>query len=190
MVFACLGLVFFKGVLLRRNNLNNVCTETPCLYISLNEIDRFTLKGCFNLADMNWKKLSITFFRVAIGWHFLYEGLAKLWMENWSAHPIENRVPFEVDGKNYLDHNKFHNNIFCLFPDRTVEFVQRAKVPVMGFNVLAAGAIKPEDGFNWAFKNGADFICVGMFDFQVVNNVNITNNILTNLEGRTRNWFG
>ena len=34
----------------------------------------------------------------------------------WSAHPIENRVPFEVDGKMYSDHNKFHNNIFCLFP--------------------------------------------------------------------------
>ena len=33
----------------------------------------------------------------------------------WSAHPRENRVPFEVDGKNYLDHNKFHNNIFCYF---------------------------------------------------------------------------
>jgi len=32
----------------------------------------------------------------------------------WSAHPMENRVPFEVDGVNYLDHNKFHNNIFCL----------------------------------------------------------------------------
>jgi uncharacterized membrane protein YphA (DoxX/SURF4 family) len=81
----------------------------------------------------------------------------------WSAHPVENRVPFEVDGKNYLDHNKFHNNIFCLFPDRTVEFVNRAKVPVMGFKVLAAGAIEPEDGFRWAFENGADFICVGMF---------------------------
>lgn len=108
----------------------------------------------------------------------------------WSAHPIENRVPFEVDGKNYLDHNKFHNNIFCLFPDRTVEFVQRAKVPVMGFKVLAAGAIHPDDGFNWAFKNGADFICVGMFDFQVVNDVNITIDVLGNLQGRTRNWFG
>ncbi|MFW6277686.1 MAG: DoxX family membrane protein, partial [Prolixibacteraceae bacterium] len=34
---------------------------------------------------MNWKKLTITFFRVAIGWHFLYEGLSKLWIENWSA---------------------------------------------------------------------------------------------------------
>ena len=108
----------------------------------------------------------------------------------WSAHPIENRVPFEVDGTNYLDHNKFHNNIFCLFPDRTVEFVQRAKVPVMGFKVLAAGAITPEDGFEWAFRNGADFICVGMFDFQVVNNANIANNVLDNLKGRTREWYG
>ena len=108
----------------------------------------------------------------------------------WSAHPIENRVPFEVDGKNYLDHNKFHNNIFCLFPDRTTEFVQRATVPVMGFKVLAAGALKPEDGFNWAFKNGADFICVGMFDFQVVNDVNITIDVLEKLEGRTRKWYG
>ncbi|MFA9389844.1 MAG: DoxX family membrane protein [Prolixibacteraceae bacterium] len=108
----------------------------------------------------------------------------------WSAHPMENRVPFEVDGTNYLDHNKFHNNIFCLFPERTVEFVKRAKVPVMGFKVLAAGAIEPEDGFKWAFENGADFICVGMFDFQIVNDVNITLNTLNNLQNRKREWFG
>ena len=96
----------------------------------------------------------------------------------WSAHPRENRVPFEVDTEKHLDHNKFHDNIFCLFPDRTVEFVNRAKVPVMGFKVLAAGALKPEDGFRWAFENGADFICVGMFDFQVVDDVNIAIDIL------------
>ncbi len=108
----------------------------------------------------------------------------------WSAHPIENRVPFEVDGKEYLDHNKFHNNIFCLFPDRTAAFVERAKVPVMGFKVLAAGAIEPSDGFNWAFRNGADFICVGMFDFQIVNDVNITIDVLDKLQGRTREWYG
>jgi len=108
----------------------------------------------------------------------------------WSAHPIENRVPFEVDGKNYLDHNKFHNNCFCLFPDRTAEFVERATVPVMGFKVLAAGAIEPKDGFNWAFEKGADFICVGMFDFQVVEDVNTTIDVLDNLQGRTRKWYG
>ena len=108
----------------------------------------------------------------------------------WSAHPRENRFPFEVDGKKYLDHNRFHDNLFCLFPDRTVEFVNRAKVPVMGFKVLAAGAITPEDGFNWAFQNGADFICVGMFDFQIVNDVNISIDVLNKLQGRTREWYG
>ena len=34
---------------------------------------------------MNWKKLIITVFRVAIGWHFLYEGISKLVAVNWSA---------------------------------------------------------------------------------------------------------
>ena len=108
----------------------------------------------------------------------------------WSAHPRENRVPFEVDGEKYLDHNKFHDNCFCLFPDRTAEFVARATVPVMGFKVLAAGAIEPSDGFNWAFKNGADFICVGMFDFQVVEDVNTTIDVLHKLQDRTRPWYG
>jgi len=107
----------------------------------------------------------------------------------WSAHPRENRVPFEVDGKKNMDHEKWHDNCFCLFPERTVDFVNRTKVPVMGFKVLAAGAIEPEDGFRWAFENGADFICVGMFDFQVIKNVNITIEILNNLSSRKREWF-
>ena len=107
----------------------------------------------------------------------------------WSAHPRENRMPFEVDGKMHLDHNMFHDNCFCPFPDRTVEFVNRVKVPVMGFKVLAAGAIEPKDGFNWAFENGADFICVGMFDFQVVDDVNICIDTLQNLQNRQRGWF-
>ena len=105
----------------------------------------------------------------------------------WSAHPLENRVAFEVDGERHLDHNRFHDNCFCLFPERTVEFVNRTKVPVMGFKVLAAGAIEPKDGFKWAFENGADFICVGMFDFQVVEDVNIAIDILNNVN-RKREW--
>lgn len=107
----------------------------------------------------------------------------------WSAHPREFRFPFEVDGKEYLDHNRFHNNMFCLFPERTVEFVSKATVPVMGFKVLAAGAIEPQDGFKWAFDNGADFICVGMFDFQIVNNVNIAMDCLETTN-RSRKWYG
>jgi uncharacterized membrane protein YphA (DoxX/SURF4 family) len=107
----------------------------------------------------------------------------------WSAHPLENRIPFEVDGDKSPDHNKFHDNLFCLYPDRTIEFVSKTQVPVMGFKVLAAGALEPKDGFKWAFENGADFICVGMFDFQVVEDVNIALDTLNNLN-RTRPWFG
>lgn len=107
----------------------------------------------------------------------------------WSAHPREYRVAFEVDGERSVDHNRFHDNCFCLFPDRTVEFVSKTKVPVMGFKVLAAGAIEPKDGFKWAFDNGADFICVGMFDFQLVENVNTAIEVIGNTT-RTRPWFG
>lgn len=108
----------------------------------------------------------------------------------WSAHPRENRFPFEVDGEAYIDHNRFHDNMFCLFPERTVDFVKDAGIPVMGYKVLAAGSIKPDNGFKWAFENGADFICVGMFDFQIVEDVNICIEILNNLTRRQREWYG
>jgi hypothetical protein len=108
----------------------------------------------------------------------------------WSAHPRENRTMFETVGTVSPDHNMFHDNLFCPFLDRTIEFVNRVKVPVIGFKVLAAGAIQPEDGFKWAFENGADFICVGMFDFQMVDDVNICIDTLKNLPIRKREWYG
>jgi uncharacterized membrane protein YphA (DoxX/SURF4 family) len=108
----------------------------------------------------------------------------------WSAHPKENRIPFEVDGKRNPEHDKFHDNMWCLNPERTVEFAAQTRVPIMGFKVLAAGAIRPEDGFRWAFQNGADFICVGMFDFQVVKDVNVAIETLAKLKDRKREWYG
>ncbi len=108
----------------------------------------------------------------------------------WSAHPVENRTSYEVMGGNSDDHNKYHDNMFCAFPEKDVAFVERVKVPVMGFKILAAGAIEPRDGFNWALQNGADFICVGMFDFQVVSNVNTAIDVLANLKDRKREWYG
>jgi len=68
--------------------------------------------------------------------------------------------------------------------------VEMTTVPVMAYKVLAAGAIEPQDGFQWALQKGADFLCVGMFDFQVVNNVNTTISILGSLTDRKRAWYG
>jgi uncharacterized membrane protein YphA (DoxX/SURF4 family) len=106
----------------------------------------------------------------------------------WSAHPRENRIPFSVDGDRSPDHDHFHDNMFCLFPEKTIEFMKNTNIPFIGFKVLAGGAIHPGDGFRYAFENGADFLCVGMFDYQVVDDVNIALDVLKDLGPRERPW--
>jgi uncharacterized membrane protein YphA (DoxX/SURF4 family) len=107
----------------------------------------------------------------------------------WSAHPMEERVEFSVDTKKNPEHNKIHDNMFDLFPARTSGFMKEVNKPWIAFKVLAAGAIPPKDGFRYAFEKGADFICVGMFDFQVVDNVNTASEILADLKNRERKWY-
>jgi uncharacterized membrane protein YphA (DoxX/SURF4 family) len=108
----------------------------------------------------------------------------------WSAHPKANRIPYSVDGKRSKNHDEFHDNMFCLFPDETIEFMKSRKAPWMGFKVLAAGAIHPNDGFKYAFESGADFLCVGMFDYQIVDDVNICLDVLGQVQNRPRPWCG
>ena len=64
-----------------------------------------------------------------------------------------------------------NDNIWSVTPEKTIEFMKQVNSPWIAFKVLAAGAIHPREGFKYAFENGADFICVGMFDFQVRENV-------------------
>lgn len=82
-----------------------------------------------------------------------------------------------------------HDNMFCFNPIETIEFMNQLEEPWIAFKVLAAGAITPEDGFKYAFDNGADFICVGMYDFQVVDDCNIALNAIKNAN-RIRPWRG
>ena len=88
----------------------------------------------------------------------------------WSAQPDE-----------------YHDNKFCYEPEETIEFMKDLEEPWIAFKVLAAGAIQPEEGFTYAFNNGADFICVGMYDFQIIDDVNITLDVLSKVE-RNRPW--
>jgi hypothetical protein len=65
------------------------------------------------------------------------------------------------------------------------------KKPWIAFKTLAAGAIHPRNAFQWCFENGADFLCVGMFDFQVVENSEIAMKALAAVtkKGRAREWM-
>jgi len=68
--------------------------------------------------------------------------------------------------KDVID-NGAADNYWDKEPDKTIEFMKTVKRPWIAYKVLAAGAVHPRDGFKFAFENGADFLCVGMFDFQV-----------------------
>ncbi len=81
-----------------------------------------------------------------------------------------------------------HDNIWCKKPETTVEFMDKLEQPWIAYKVLAAGAISPKVGFPYAFKNGADFICVGMYDFQIVDDVNLAIDVLGRDLQRTRPW--
>lgn len=107
----------------------------------------------------------------------------------WSATPRDRRKPFCVDGPRQQDHNEFHDNIFCLDPEATAAFMLDKPQPWIAFKVLAAGAIPPKSGFKYAFENGADFLAVGMFDFEVAENVDTAAELLKNLP-RERPWVG
>lgn len=65
-----------------------------------------------------------------------------------------------------------HDNMFDLFPWKTAEVMKDIRKPRIAFKVLASEAISSVKGFRYAFESGADFVCAGMFDFQITDDVN------------------
>jgi uncharacterized membrane protein YphA (DoxX/SURF4 family) len=84
---------------------------------------------------------------------------------------------------------EWHDNIFCYNTEETIAYMKTLPQPFIAFKVMAAGAILPKDGFRFAFENGADFVCAGMYDFQMVEDVNIACSILQSEIKRERPWY-
>ncbi|MFI5378997.1 MAG: hypothetical protein ACHRHE_06860 [Tepidisphaerales bacterium] len=81
------------------------------------------------------------------------------------------------------------DNYWCKEPEEVIAFMAKLKRPWIAYKVLAAGAVHPRDGFKYAYENGADFALVGMFDFQVHENITIANRILSGELKRSREWM-
>ncbi len=106
----------------------------------------------------------------------------------WSATPKERREEWCWYGPRGQDHDGYNDNMFCIDPERTEAFMKSVAKPWVAFKVMAAGAIRPEVGFNFAFKRGADFVIAGMFDFQVATDVDHAVKALRHAKVRDRPW--
>lgn len=80
-----------------------------------------------------------------------------------------------------------HPGYWCKDPQQTIEVMKDVPKPWMAFKIMAAGAIPPKDAFRYAFENGADHALVGMFDFEIAEDVALLKSMLPTIN-RTRPW--
>lgn len=101
----------------------------------------------------------------------------------WSWNPDQGKDKMVID-------NYAVDNYWSRQPEDTIRFMDQLSKPWIAFKILAAGAVHPQEGFRYAFENGADFACVGMFDWQVVENANLFNQVLDDQQfKRKRQWM-
>jgi len=79
-------------------------------------------------------------------------------------------------------------NYYCTPAAEVAELMKTVKKPWIGFKVLGAGRDRPPAGFLHAFLKGADFICVGMFDWQVRDDAAFVREMLAKGMERERSW--
>ena len=106
----------------------------------------------------------------------------------WSATPEEGRKEYDWMRGNASDHNANNDAMWCNNPEETATFMETVDKPWVAFKVMAAGAIQPRHAFPYAFRNGADFVIAGMFDFQVEMDVKIAIDTLKKTDNRKRPW--
>ncbi|MEW6235718.1 MAG: hypothetical protein AB1656_10055 [Candidatus Omnitrophota bacterium] len=103
----------------------------------------------------------------------------------WTFNPAND--PWE---KFHVSTGKTYDNVWCTEPEETIAFMEKVNRPWIAFKVMAAGAIHPKEAFQYAYANGADFICAGMFDFQVREDSIIASELLSSQMARSRPWRG
>jgi hypothetical protein len=73
-------------------------------------------------------------------------------------------------------------------PQQVADLMKTIDKPWIAFKVLGAGTVRPREGFRLALEKGADFLNVGMFDFQVKENVATMKDLLARNLQRQRPW--
>jgi hypothetical protein len=77
---------------------------------------------------------------------------------------------------------------WCKDPQGTMDLMKTVEKPWFAFKIMAAGAIPPRDAFGYAFNNGADHVLVGMFDFEIADDVELIKAAIAGASTRARPW--
>ena len=87
-----------------------------------------------------------------------------------------------------------NDNSWCSDAQAVIDVFANITKPWIAFKILAAGAIPPLRAFPYAVQGGADFILVGMFDWQVEADATLARKVFHVVSGpnskRTRPWYG
>jgi hypothetical protein len=73
-------------------------------------------------------------------------------------------------------------------PAEIAAFMSTVKKPWVAFKVLGAGRVKPREGLDLAFKLGADFVNLGMYDFQIAEDAALVRETVSSHAQRQRPW--
>jgi hypothetical protein len=73
-------------------------------------------------------------------------------------------------------------------PAEVAAYMKTIGKPWVAFKILGAGRMKPAEGFDLAFRCGADFVNVGMYDFQVKDDIRIVRDAVARHARRERAW--
>jgi len=78
---------------------------------------------------------------------------------------------------------------WCKDWQAVAERMKSVKKTWIAFKILAAGAIPPKKAFQWAFEGGGDHILVGMFDWQIAEDVALARESIEKAKAkRQRAW--
>lgn len=157
-------------------NAGYIQGETADYYIENNEVDK--LVKIMELLEKNGLPIGIGAHKIGTIKRCVELGLKPdFWMKTLHSHDYWS-----------AKHPTWHDNMYCFDPDDTVSFMESLPEPWIAFKTMAAGALHPKEAFPYAFERGADFVCAGMYDFQVVDDVNIALAALDSTKDRKRPW--
>lgn len=109
----------------------------------------------------------------------------------WSAQKTPNDAGEGEPGSEKLG---WRDNNWCRDPDALSAWFEKRPEPWIAFKTMAAGAVHPRRAIPFVFNGGADAACLGMFDFQVVEDVNLATEAFDklareNFKSRRRPWL-